>query len=55
MGERWLAGDHAALLRGPSVIVPEESNLVLDPHHPQAGELVIGLPRPFWLDKRVWK
>jgi RES domain-containing protein len=55
LGSRWLAGDNAALLRVPSAIVPEEHNLMLDPRHPDAGNLVIGLPRPFSLDPRMWK
>ena len=55
LGSRWMARSRPALLRVPSVLVPEESNLLLDPLGPAAEHLVIGLPRPFGLDPRMWK
>ncbi len=55
LGDRWISHRREALLRAPSVHVPEDHNLLLDPLGPVADRLVIGLPRPFSLDPRLWK
>jgi len=55
IGGAWLRERKAALLRIPSVIVPEESNYLLNPAHPDASRLVIGPARPFGFDQRMWK
>lgn len=39
-GESWLVSKASALLVVPSVIVPEESNVLLNPLHPEAGRIV---------------
>ncbi|MDQ1919935.1 RES family NAD+ phosphorylase [Massilia pseudoviolaceinigra] len=36
-GERWIVSAAAALLQVPSVIVPEESNVLINPVHPDAA------------------
>lgn len=38
-GDAWLKGAASALCEVPSVIVPEESNVLLNPTHPQAGRI----------------
>ena len=53
IGDEWLAAVRAAALAVPSVIVPEESNYLLNPAHPAFGRLEFGRPVPFLLDVRL--
>ena len=53
LGDAWLAARETAFLRVPSVIIPEEFNVVLNPEHPDAGRLVRGKPAPFSFDPRL--
>lgn len=55
MGTRWSAQKRSALLQVPSVVVPMESNYVLDPAHPDAARIVVSPPEPFSFDPRMWK
>jgi RES domain-containing protein len=41
-GDNWLRVRTAALLRVPSAIVPEATNYLLNPAHPDAARLAIG-------------
>lgn len=53
-GDAWLTEARTPVLRVPSLIVPEASNLLLNPTHPDAaGAHVIGL-RDFTFDRRLW-
>ena len=38
-GDEWIAGGHSALLQVPSVIVPDESNILINPEHPDAAAI----------------
>lgn len=52
-GSEWLrAGKHLAL-RLPSVVIPEESSLLLNPSHPTISRIKVGKPRPFSFDSRL--
>jgi RES domain-containing protein len=53
IGDEWLASGRAVALAVPSVIVPEESNYLLNPHHPGFGRLAFGQPLRFLLDPRM--
>lgn len=53
LGDAWVAGDDRALLAVPSVVVPEEEILLLNPRHPDAAAVRIGAPRPFRWDRRL--
>ena len=55
LGGQWLRERRGALLRLPSVIVPEESIYLVNPLHPDARRLVIGPARAFGFDHRMWK
>jgi len=55
VGDRWLRAKASALLEVPSVIIPTETNLVLNPEHRDARKLIIRTPRPFQFDSRMWK
>jgi RES domain-containing protein len=47
IGSEWIARGTAVALRVPSVIVPEEWNLLLNPAHPDFRRLIIARPQTF--------
>ena len=53
VGDEWLASGRALALAVPSVIVPEESNFLLNPLHPEFARLKIGPPTAVVLDARL--
>lgn len=53
--DKWFASRATALMRVPSVIVPEEFNYVLNPDHADAGRLSVHAPEPFTFDPRLQK
>jgi RES domain-containing protein len=53
IGESWLRRAETACLKVPSAIVPEESNYLLNPRHPDFGKLTMGLAEPFHFDRRL--
>jgi len=55
LGNAWLRAGTAAALLVPSVVLPEERNVLLNPRHPDFPDLEIGDPRPFAFDPRMWK
>lgn len=54
-GSRWVKHAAAAALRAPSILVPGEHNVLLNPLHPQFKRLKISKPQPFEFDGRLWK
>lgn len=52
IGDAWVEGGTTPVLRVPSVIVPEESNYVLNPRHPGFGKLKIGRHEAVAVDPR---
>jgi len=52
IGDAWLVGGASALLAVPSVIVPEEHNLLINPRHPDAARLRAVKVRPWFFDAR---
>ncbi|MBI4470576.1 MAG: RES family NAD+ phosphorylase [Acidobacteria bacterium] len=55
MGDRWIADGKSAVLRVPSVVVPNESNYILNPNHPDFPQIRIGAPISFPFDSRLLK
>lgn len=55
VGDRWLQAGTSALLEVPSVIIPTETNLILNPMHPDVNKLRIAAARAFHFDPRMWK
>jgi RES domain-containing protein len=53
IGDGWLEQRASVALSVPSVLVPPERNLLLDPSHPGFGDVWIGPPRPFRFDERL--
>ncbi len=52
-GTRWANSGRSALLTVPSVIVPEESNLLVNPLHPDADKLKARKIRKWLYDPRM--
>jgi len=53
MGAEWVRNGADLVLRVPSAIVPEESNLLINPGHPTAGRVTVVGTRPFSFDPRL--
>jgi RES domain-containing protein len=53
IGDRWVSSGNSAVLRVPSVLVPEESNFLLNPRHPDFGKIGISRPHAFRFDPRL--
>jgi RES domain-containing protein len=53
IGDAWAASAKSVVLQIPSVIVPAESNFLLNPIHPDYAKLAIGKPQPFRFDVRL--
>lgn len=53
LGTAWARGLSTAVLAVPSVVVPAESNYLLNPLHPQFGGIEIGMPESFATDVRL--
>jgi RES domain-containing protein len=52
-GDAWIKRAESAVLRVPSVIVPEEWNYLLNPNHPDFSKIQVGQPSPFDFDPRL--
>jgi len=53
IGDAWIASVESVFLQVPSVVVPGESNYLLNPIHPDFTKLYIGDPQPFRFDRRL--
>jgi RES domain-containing protein len=53
-GDRWLTGGASLGLLVPSVIVPEEKNLLLNPAHQQFDEVRVVAKERIQLDSRLY-
>lgn len=52
-GDRWLTQQRSLLLIVPSVVVPLESNILINPRHPDAGQVKIVRTTKFIYDGRI--
>ena len=53
-GDEWLASGRSAILKVPSIIIPEEWNALINPLHPQAQGIRLVSQRPFQFDSRLF-
>ncbi len=53
IGDLWVREARSAILVLPSVIIPAETNFLLNPAHPDFAKIKIGKPRPFAFDPRL--
>jgi RES domain-containing protein len=54
-GDEWLAGRESALLEVPSAILPDTFNVLLNPHHEDAGRIQVLWQRAYPYDRRFFK
>jgi len=52
-GDRWLTSGQTLLAAVPCVIVPEESNVLINPHHPACNQVVAHQLRRWSYDARL--
>ena len=53
IGDDWITDRRSVVLRVPSVIVPDESNYLINPRHPDFRKLHIGAPLTYRFDPRL--
>jgi RES domain-containing protein len=53
-GTSWMRSRRSPALMVPSVVIPEEQNLLLNPEHPDFSLLHIAGSRPFAFDPRLF-
>jgi RES domain-containing protein len=53
LGDAWVESGRSAVLEVPSVVVPEESNFLINPAHPDFRKIRFGRPQPLELDPRL--
>jgi RES domain-containing protein len=54
LGTRWIVEKASAVLRIPSVVIPRESNFMLNPAHQDFVQIGIEAPLPFEFDVRLF-
>lgn len=54
LGDTWIESHSSLAVRVPSVPIPQEWNLLLNPRHPRMRELKIEQPEPFRFDARMF-
>ncbi|MDF7800847.1 RES family NAD+ phosphorylase [Pontiellaceae bacterium B1224] len=55
IGDAWAEECGSVVLEVPSVLIPGESNYLINPRHPNIGKLKTGPPEPFEFDPRLLK
>jgi len=55
LGDEWLAAGESALLEVPSAILPDTSNVLLNPQHPDAGRIRVVGQQAYPYDRRLFK
>lgn len=53
LGDDWAAAGESLTLSVPSAIVPEEANVLINPRHARAAELIVAVSRAFAYDPRL--
>lgn len=53
IGDRWLKAERSLALGVPSIVLPESTNVLLNPTHPRAAELPVVLRQRFRFDPRL--
>lgn len=54
IGDTWVAAKTSAVLQIPSAVIPDESNFLINPLHPNSAEFKTGPARPFSFDRRLF-
>lgn len=54
LGDEWIRTGKSAILAVPSVIIPNELNYLINPHHPDFTKIKIESPTDFAFDQRLF-
>jgi RES domain-containing protein len=54
LGRDWLERGETLAMRVPSVILPEENNVIVNPLHPDYAKVELTVVRPFTFDQRMY-
>lgn len=54
-GGAWLSLRTSLAMKVPSAIIKEEANIIINPLHPDYGEVELSIIRPFTFDHRMFK
>jgi len=55
IGAQWISSGRTLALTVPSVVVPQEHNLLINPAHPRMAEVRIIAQEPFQFDPRLFQ
>lgn len=55
LGDAWVKSGTSAILAVPSVVLPSETNYLLNPAHPDFSKIKIAKPEAFVFDPRLLK
>ena len=53
-GETWQQAKRSAMLIVPSIVARVDSNILINPDHPEFSQMVAGLHYPVWWDVRLF-
>ena len=53
IGAKWLTSGRTAVLRVPSAVLPQESNVLIDPRHADFRRIKTGRPESLEMDSRL--
>lgn len=53
LGSEWQASGESVALLVPSVLIPQEFCLLLNPEHPDTDKVMVGYPEAFQFDHRL--
>ena len=53
LGSEWQLSERSAALVVPSVLVPQEFCVLLNPEHPDIDKIMVSYPEPFEFDRRL--
>ncbi len=55
IGDSWVKQRLSVAMLVPSVILPAERNILINPEHPDFGQIRIGEPEPHAFDRRLFR
>jgi RES domain-containing protein len=55
LGRTWLERQETLAMRVPSAVLPEESNVIVNPRHADYARVAMTVVRPFSFDGRMFK
>ncbi len=54
-GGEWVRSQRSVALVVPSIVIPQERNVLFNAHHPDFDRVRVSPPQPFWWDHRLFQ